>query len=398
MILPGETLAKEGWLNGKWFHLDREPELPVPLNSSDFLRVLKEGGRPSEQVLALAANKPQFVAVRYPTDLGEHWLIFSSRFSYPTRAGFRKESLELKAREINKINPLKLYGAYHISPEVIFRRVSGYEVEKLHQKSCLILGCGSIGSRVAEALIKSGVGTVTLVDKDELRAGNVSRHVLGLDYIGQNKAEALKHFLHKRNPEAKIAACQWDILKSPDAVSKLIENADLTISCLGSDAAELFISGGALSAQQPVLFCRSFLRGRLGQVLLYSPPFHKACFDCASFYLESESCVIPRIPQVAYKDMVGLDADCGAAFIPASGIDLDLVSLHGAQIAHQQLQEGHTQGNYWLIRGRDFDAAEYPEISVELREAFRRHSYKIPAHVNCDNCRTFNPNEKTASA
>jgi hypothetical protein len=398
LILPGETIAKNGWLTGNWFDLKCEPDLPVPLNSTGFLNLLTQHDREPETLLRIAREKPQVVAVRYPTDLGKHWLIFSSKFTYPARAGFRKAKFELKVREVNKVNQLKLYSSYHISPETIFRRVSGYEVEKLQNKSCVILGCGSIGSRLAETLIKSGVGTMHLVDNDELRAGNVSRHVLGLDYIGQNKADGMKHFLHKRNPDAKLAAFQWDILAAPQALSTLIESTDLTISCLGNDAAELFISGGALAAQKPALFCRSYLQGRLGQVLLYSPPLHCACFNCASKYIESASCPIPRIPPVDYRQSVGLDDDCGSAFIPASGIDLDLVSLHGAQIALEQLQETPITANYWLIRGRDFQPSEYPELAAELRGAFLRHPYTITADVSCENCRSFKPNEKRACA
>lgn len=398
LILPGESISKDGWSTGDWFDLDRDPEMPVPLNSSDFLALLRLSGRSSSELLAVARKKPAVVAARYPTDVGQHWLILQSRFTFPARAGFRKETFGLKVSEVNKRNPLKLYGAYHINTETIFRRVSGYEVEKLQKKSCLVLGCGSIGSRIAETLIKSGLGNLALIDKDEMRAGNVSRHVLGLDYIGQNKAEGLKQFLHKRNPDANIGAFPWDILGAPEVLSELINRTDLVVSCLGNDAVELFVSGAALSTQRPALFCRSYLQGRLGQTLLYCPPQHRACFNCASMYLESVDCAIPSVPDVSYEELVGLDGDCGSAFIPASGIDLDLVSLHGARIALAQLQDQAALGNYWLIRGREFSGEEYPELAKELREPFRQHQYQIPAMVRCDNCRSFRPNEKKASA
>ena len=45
LILPGELVSKEGWLTGDWFELDREPSMPVPLNSGDFLALLKRSGR-----------------------------------------------------------------------------------------------------------------------------------------------------------------------------------------------------------------------------------------------------------------------------------------------------------------------------------------------------------------
>lgn len=399
LILPGESLAKDGWLTGDWFDFDCEPKMPVPLSSAAFLDLLEQNGRSSSERLALARKKPQILAVRYPTTVGQHWLIFQSKFTFPARAGFRKETFEIKVREVNKSNPLRLYSAYHINPETIFRRVSGYEVEKLQKKKCILLGCGSIGSRIGEVLIKSGVGSLALIDKEEMRAGNVSRHVLGLDYIGRNKAEGLKEFLHKRNPDAKIGAFPWDILSAPEALSELVKQSDLIISCLGNDAAELFASSVALSDNKPIIYCRSFLKGTLGQIFLSQPAHHPACFNCASSYLDSPDCPVPRVPQLPYTELVGLDGDCGAAFIPASGVDLDLISLHGARITLALLQDQQISTNYWLVRGREFGPEEYPEIAAELREPFRQHAYSIPASSDCENCRlSLGMNEKKASA
>lgn len=389
LILPGESVSTEGLLTGEWFELDREPPMPVPLNSGDFLGLLKRTGREMSEIHAVALKNPKIVALRYPTQVGQHWLIFQSTFTFPSRAGFRRETFNLKVREVNRINALKLYGAYHINPETIFRRVKGYQVERLQEKSCLILGCGSIGSRVAELLLKSGVGTMTLVDKDELRAGNVSRHVLGLDFIGQNKAVALKQFLHKRNPYAKIGTYSADIVYAPEATSEMIGRSDIVVSCMGNDAAELFISSAGLADSKPIVFCRSYLEGRLGQIFLSQLPEYSACFNCASLFLNSPSCPVPRPPEIPYKELVGLDGDCGSAFLPASGIDLDLVSIHGARMTLAILQGENLSANYWLIRGREFAANEYLDLMESLREPFRQHGYQIPHNSACDICREF---------
>jgi hypothetical protein len=85
--------------------------------------------------------------------------------------------------------------------------------------------------------------------------------------------------------------------------------------------------------------------------------------------------------------MVGLDADCGAAFLPASAIDLDLISLHAARMALSILQNEGIADNYWLIRGRDFSPSEYPEIKGDFRNPFSQHPYKIPHNAECQTCR-----------
>jgi hypothetical protein len=388
LILPDETLSSGDWQTGKWFDLDREPPMPVPRTSADLMALMRRLGQSDAKLRALAKSAPKLVALRYPTPAGLHWLIFQTEFTYPSsRAGFRATSIDLKVRAVNAVHPLRHYGTYHIDVDTIFRRVSGYEVGKLQEKSCLLLGCGSIGSRIAELLIKSGVGEMRLADKEVLRAGNVSRHTLGLDYLGQNKAEGLKKFLHKRNPQARIGIHTTDILNSQEAVSDMISKSDVIVSCLGNDAAELYVSQAAVDGGKPVLYCRTYLRGRLGEIFISHPNEQSPCFNCASLYLNAPDCPVPRPPEMPYSELVGLDSDCGAAYIPAAAIDLDLSSLHGARLALSLLSEENVIDNYWLIRGREFDADEYLTLEGEIRDPFRQFSYSVPRSAGCEFCR-----------
>jgi hypothetical protein len=388
LILPDESITAEGWISGKWFDLDREPPMPVPRTSADLMTLLRRKGNSDAELRVLASIAPELAALRYPTPGGRHWLIFRTKFTYlSSRAGFRAGSFDVKVRTVNAAHVLGLYGAYHIDAQTIFRRVSGYEVGKLQEKNCLLLGCGSVGSRVAELLIKSGVGLLWLADKEQLRAGNVSRHVLGLDYVGQNKAEGLKKFLHKRNPQAKIGTHTTDILYSAEAVSNMVSQSDLIISCLGNDATELYASQAAAAGGKPILFCRTYLRGRLGEIFISQPDRHPACFNCAALYLNAPDCHVPRPPEVPYRELVGLDDDCGSAFIPAAAIDLDLSALHGARLALSLLGGENVADNYWLIRGREFDVGEYPTLEGEIRESFRQFGYRVPRAADCEFCR-----------
>jgi hypothetical protein len=387
MILPGEVLDKDGALKGEWFALEKEPELPVPLSSGDLMRQLMRSGRPLSKVLSFARERPAVVCLRYPSMGGLHWLVFLTRFANPSSKGFRKRNLHHKILAMNQLQPLRLFTAYHVSRETIFRRVSGFEVGELSAKNCLVLGCGSIGSRVAETIVKTGVGRMVLVDNDGMRAGNVSRHVLGLDSISRNKAKALKEHLLRKNPFALIEAFGENIVHEPEKLERMMTGADLVVSCMGSDAAELFVSAACVAQGKPVLFCRSYAEGRLGEIFLYQPPRHQACYGCAGAYLGAPDCPIPRPPEVPYEDLVGFDGDCGSAFLLASAVDLDLVSLHGARLSLALLQGRDMDSNYWLVRGRELAPEEYPGLAGEIREPFRQHAYEIPRDMDCEICR-----------
>lgn len=63
-----------------------------------------------------------------------------------------------------------------------------------------LVGCGSLGSGVAELLVRAGVGRLTLIDPDHLSWDNAARHSLGGSAVGRAKAVALARRLQQQLP------------------------------------------------------------------------------------------------------------------------------------------------------------------------------------------------------
>ena len=78
------------------------------------------------------------------------------------------------------------------------------ERNALSSKHIAIVGCGSIGSTVADIATRTGVGTLTLIDPDPVSAENIGRHVLTTRDIGQHKVDALASHLQAINPDIVI--------------------------------------------------------------------------------------------------------------------------------------------------------------------------------------------------
>lgn len=76
----------------------------------------------------------------------------------------------------------------------------------LQARKVAVIGCGSVGSEVAELLAKAGVGELSLVDNEDLMSANVGRHLLGISYLGWNKAKGLATELRRRLPHLKIGS------------------------------------------------------------------------------------------------------------------------------------------------------------------------------------------------
>lgn len=78
-----------------------------------------------------------------------------------------------------------------------------------------LVGCGTIGGYLAEALVKAGAGigggSVALVDKESLQPGNLGRHRLGFSELYKPKASALQGELERIMPSARIIACPEDV-------------------------------------------------------------------------------------------------------------------------------------------------------------------------------------------
>ncbi len=69
---------------------------------------------------------------------------------------------------------------------------------RVKQKRVLLCGCGGVGSFVAEALCRSGLGYITLLDYDKVEPSNLNRQLMSTkENIGQIKTEALKRRLEE---------------------------------------------------------------------------------------------------------------------------------------------------------------------------------------------------------
>lgn len=86
------------------------------------------------------------------------------------------------------------------------RRLYGLDVsEKLRNAHICVIGIGGVGSWAAEALARTGVGSVTLIDLDDICVTNTNRqiHALG-ETIGQSKIEVMAERMRAINPEIQV--------------------------------------------------------------------------------------------------------------------------------------------------------------------------------------------------
>ncbi len=116
--------------------------------------------------------------------------------------------------------------------------LNGTDQDTLQQSTVSIIGCGGLGGRTAELLVRLGVGSFILSDPDIFTASNLNRQIFCTPKtLGLPKAEVVADELLKINPELNI---RFHVLAFSE---KILKNADLVIDGLDSAVDRLRLAG-----------------------------------------------------------------------------------------------------------------------------------------------------------
>lgn len=81
------------------------------------------------------------------------------------------------------------------------------KIKTLQGKKVLLFGCGGVGSFALEALVRSGVGHIVIVDGDQVTVSNINRQLIALpSTVGRRKVEVAKERALAINPNLHIEA------------------------------------------------------------------------------------------------------------------------------------------------------------------------------------------------
>src|SRR6516225_11815384 len=94
------------------------------------------------------------------------------------------------------------------------RLIGSTGLARLRKAHVCVVGLGGVGSWAVEALARSGVGELTLIDLDDICVSNVNRQLHALDgELGKPKVEVMAQRVRAINPECRVHALQAFFLK-----------------------------------------------------------------------------------------------------------------------------------------------------------------------------------------
>lgn len=124
-------------------------------------------------------------------------------------------------------------------------------MDRVSSARIIIFGVGGVGSWCTEALVRTGIRHITIVDPDLVCPSNINRQMMATTAtVGQVKVEALKERLLQINPDAEIEARQEKFTEQT-APDFRLEDYDFIIDCIDSlsDKAALIERATATEAQ-----------------------------------------------------------------------------------------------------------------------------------------------------
>src|SRR3954447_5474678 len=123
---------------------------------------------------------------------------------------------------------------------------------KLLDSKVLLLGAGGLGSPAALYLAAAGVGTLGIVDMDEVDASNLQRQILhNMDRIGDRKVDSAKKTLVALNPDVDVVT--YDTRLSADNILDIIEGYDVIVDGADNFPSRYLLNDASVKLGIPVV-------------------------------------------------------------------------------------------------------------------------------------------------
>ena len=128
-------------------------------------------------------------------------------------------------------------------------------MERLSRARVAVFGLGGVGGYTVEALARSGVGALDLIDSDEISLTNLNRQILATHQtLGRPKADAARERVLAINPEAAVRV--YRVFYGPDTAGTFDFRAyDYVVDAIDTVTGKLALIQQAQAAGTPIISC-----------------------------------------------------------------------------------------------------------------------------------------------
>lgn len=219
-----------------------------------------------------------------------------------------------------------------LSNETIFNGEIKY---KLSRAKALIIGTGGLGCPAALALAKAGIGTIGLIDYDDVDLSNLNRQVLhSTSKIGMKKVESAKEALNKFNPEINVDI--YPTAFSRDNAIDIINKYDIIIDGLDNIPTRYLLNDACFFAEKPLIEAGALaFYGQITTIIPGKGPCYRCIFKEHSMQNAAPSCsevgVLGPVPGAmgileaveAIKRIIGMESDLESGLLMYDSLETD---------------------------------------------------------------------------
>jgi len=163
------------------------------------------------------------------------------------------------------------YSRHLLIPEV------GVEGQiKLLEAKVLLLGAGGLGSPAALYLAAAGVGTLGIVDNDEVDLSNLQRQVIHTtDRVGLPKVDSAEQTINAINPDVDVV--KYPVRLDASNIMEIIEGYDVIVDGLDNFPTRYLLNDASVRLKIPVV--SAAILGFDGQLSVFAP-YEGPCYRC----------------------------------------------------------------------------------------------------------------------
>jgi sulfur-carrier protein adenylyltransferase/sulfurtransferase len=163
------------------------------------------------------------------------------------------------------------YSRHLLLPEV---GIEGQQ--KLLDAKVLLLGAGGLGSPAALYLAAAGVGTLGIVDSDEVDLSNLQRQVIhSSERVGVRKVDSAEQTITALNPDVKVV--KHDVRLGADNIMEILPGYDIVVDGLDNFPTRYLLNDASVRLQIPVV--SAAILGFEGQLSVFKP-YEGPCYRC----------------------------------------------------------------------------------------------------------------------
>ncbi len=126
-------------------------------------------------------------------------------------------------------------------------------VERCKKASVAVFGLGGVGSYTAEALARSGIGKLTLIDNDVVTKSNINRQLIALQStIGKQKTELMRQRITDIHPEAEVV-CHSVFFGEETKQEIFLQHFDYIVDAIDTISSKLLLVQTAKEKNIPII-------------------------------------------------------------------------------------------------------------------------------------------------